>query len=367
MSCRGITSKILTQKKKIHKLIVFNLLESCQCGICHEFLSEPMMISCGHNYCYKCLKNWFMSNATRELNCPSCREPVVNEPCLNLIIEQTLKSLFDILKARKKKIFKEEKERKEFEELLRERFDDSYYYKNDKEQSTLYDNVFKNSALAIADVDDDGIPRCSNCHWELEPEDMEDENVCPHCHSRIRNNASAVGTNRSISLNDRPIMNAPRDDYSENEYEEIVNDIRNFNPSDVESSGEADSSDSIGYDHDRDETHNNDSEEEHDSELDSFIADDDEEDRNISQLSDGERNRNISVLPSDEDRDSDYYENNDSDGFVSGDSLADSNSSGVQDRAKRDTVELSEEDDEEELGNNAKRQRKVHMVLSDDE
>ena len=374
MSCRSITSKILKQKKKFHRLIVFNLLEACQCGICHEFLSQPMMISCGHNYCYRCLKNWFMSNATRELNCPSCRVSVTNEPCLNLMVEQTLNSIFEILKKRKKKMFKEEKERKEFEELLRERFDDSFYYKNDKDNNILYHNIFKITAIAIADVDDDGIPRCSNCHWELEPEDMEDENVCPHCHSRIRNDPGSVGNGGSINLNSRPRMNISRDDYSENEYEEIVNEIRNYNPSDVESSGEAESSDSVGYEHDDDDEDNTrrnvqEGEEEHDSEMDGFIDDDEIEDEmesnDVSQLSDGERKRKHAVLSSDEDRDSDYYENNDSEGFVSGDSLAGSDNEGVlKDNAQ---IEISDEEDENNVNQSIKRKRTAHVILSDDE
>lgn len=277
MGYTGITTKILQQKKKFQKLIVFNFLEASQCGICHEFLSVPMMISCGHNYCYRCLKNWFMTNATKELNCPNCRESVVHEPCLNLMVEQMLNSLFDVLKARKKKMFKEEKERADLDELLRERFDDSFYHKNDKNQGTFFDGIFKNSAVAIADADDDGIPRCSNCHWELEPEDMEDENVCPHCHARIRNDAGALGNGNSISLNGRPTMVGNREDYSDGEYDQIVNEIRNYNPSDVGSSGESDSSESVGYGHeDREEEDEN--KEEHDSDLDSFVVDDDEED-----------------------------------------------------------------------------------------
>lgn len=369
MSCRAITSKILKQKKKFHRLVVFNFLEACQCGICHEFLSQPMMISCGHNYCYRCLKNWFMSNATRELNCPSCRVSVTNEPCLNLMVEQSLNSIFEILKKRKKKMFKEEKERKEFEELIKERFDDSFYYKNDKDNNLLYDNIFKNSAMAIADVDDDGIPRCSNCHWELEPDDMEDENICPHCHSRIRNDPGSVGNGWSINLNSTSRMHASRDDYSENEYEDIVNEIRNYNPSDVESSGDAESSDSVGYDHDdEDNTHGN-VEEEHDSEMDAFIDDDDIDDEievnDVSQLSDGERKRTQAVMSSDEGCDSDYYQINDSDGFVSGDSLAGSD---IEDVGKQnEQIEISDEEDENNVNQSVKRQRKAHVILSDDE
>lgn len=359
MGFNGITSKIISQKKKFHKLIIFNLLESCQCGICHEFLSVPMMMSCGHNYCYRCIKNWFMSNATKELNCPSCRDSIVNEPCLNLMIEQTLHNIFDILKKRKKKIFKEEKDKTEFEELLKERFDDDYYYKKDKTDNTLFDNIFQNSALAITDVDDDGIPRCSNCHWELEPEDMEDENVCPHCHSRIRNNTSNL-TSRSINLNSRPIIATNRDDYSDGEYNEIVSEIRNYNHSDLETSGESDSSESVGYKQE-DSGNEENNLDEHDSELDSFIVDDDDEQgESTTQLSDGEGKRTFVSMESDEDRDSDYYEHNDSYSFVSGDSLED-----IKDSQPVELVEIP--DDREDLVKNVKRQRRAQVILSDDE
>lgn len=370
MGYTGITTKILTQKKKFQKLIVFNLLEACQCGICHEFLSVPMMISCGHNYCYRCLKNWFMTNVNKELNCPNCRESVVNEPCLNLMIEQTLASLFEVLKARKKKMFKEEKERADLDELLRERFDDSFYHKNDKNQGTLFDGVFKNSAVAIADADDDGIPRCSNCHWELEPEDMEDENICPHCHARIRNNASSLGNPNSINLNGRPTMMGNRDDYSDGEYDQIVDEIRSYNPSDVDSSGESDSSESVGYGHeDREEEDEN--KEEHDSDLDSFVVDDDEEEGagdSVNGAINLAANQGPVNLSSEEDKDSDFYEHHDSDGFVSGDSLAESDNEApvIQ---KRPVILDDEDDDDEDVvsvNQRSKRQRR-ELVLSDDE
>ena len=169
-------------------------------------------------------------------------------------------------------------------------------------------------------------------------------------------------------------MNISRDDYSENEYEEIVNEIRNYNPSDVESSGEAESSDSVGYEHDDDDEDNTrrnvqEGEEEHDSEMDGFIDDDEIEDEmesnDVRQLSDGERKRKHAVLSSDEDRDSDYYENNDSEGFVSGDSLAGSDNEGVlKDNAQ---IEISDEEDENNVNQSIKRKRTAHVILSDDE
>ena len=70
-------------------------------------------------------------------------------------------------------------------------------------------------------------------------------------------------------------------------------------------------------------------------------------------------------MSSDEGCDSDYYQINDSDGFVSGDSLAGSD---IEDVGKQnEQIEISDEEDENNVNQSVKRQRKAHVILSDDE
>ena len=265
MSYNVVKEGILKQKKKFQRRITFNLLESTQCGICHEFLAVPMMISCGHNYCYECLRNWFSSNPTRELNCPNCRVSVVDEPRLNLVLEQLTEAVLQLVWKRRKKMFRGNKGvLQELGVLKKERFDAGFKYRKEKENGTLFDGLFTNSAIAIQDSgDEDGIMRCSNCHWELEPDDMEEANVCPHCHFRIRN-STVKRDSRGDILHDE----VDREAYSEGEYERICEEIQKYSSSDLEEDSDGGSSG---------EQQREDEEDEMDSDLASFIADDDEE------------------------------------------------------------------------------------------
>ncbi|SCU97395.1 LADA_0H06062g1_1 [Lachancea dasiensis] len=126
----------------------------------------PVMTTCGHNYCYDCLSNWLVSNNANELTCPQCRTPLKDAPSLNSALQELLNTVIEICGLN------------DTHDLLRGQ--SITQYKEDYENETLFKNVFKNTAVAVVD-DDDGVARCSNCHWEVEGD------VCPHCSARMRN------------------------------------------------------------------------------------------------------------------------------------------------------------------------------------
>ncbi|EME80025.1 uncharacterized protein MYCFIDRAFT_86742 [Pseudocercospora fijiensis CIRAD86] len=47
-----------------------------QCPVCHEPIVEPTSTSCGHVFCFKCLKQWLATSHT----CPSCRHELYQKP-----------------------------------------------------------------------------------------------------------------------------------------------------------------------------------------------------------------------------------------------------------------------------------------------
>lgn len=391
-----IENLLQSLSKKKNKKIVENLLSSSQCHICHELINVPMMLTCGHNYCYMCLKNWFKTNETRKLGCPDCRKVVEVIPVFNTFLDNQLKFVLDLLTK------DNGSKNSKWVQLLSERQEDETIYKNDIVKDIIFANVFKNSTLAVIDMDDDGIPRCGNCHWELDPDDMdsdEEDNVCPHCHYRIRNNVVNGGNSENVMSNSaRNITNNLRrheDEYSEGEYEEIIEEIRRFSDSDLEDNSEEEEDKKSNktndsgkrqrrgeetqeiYDYeaidensdngDEEEDEKEDSDDEHDSDLDSFIESDEE----ISDdgKSKSRRKRKHSKLFYDEDAEdnrredsndsnSDFYEHNDGDGFVSGDSLDDNElNSG-------DQIPSS---DNEEFISSRKRLRKAQVMTSDEE
>lgn len=59
-----------------------------ECIICLEELSNDIAIlSCGHNYHYKCIQNWIKSKKTLLNICPLCNENT-NVEILNILNEK---------------------------------------------------------------------------------------------------------------------------------------------------------------------------------------------------------------------------------------------------------------------------------------
>lgn len=171
---------LVRKSSKSQGKVLFKVLETLTCSICHEYMYVPMMTQCGHNYCYDCLFAWFESNAEEELSCPQCRASVINTPSLNSALQQWLHAVFEVLEEEEDD---DEDEKELIAQMMEARRKCEQHYKQDEKKDNLFDSLFKNTAVGIVDKDDDGILRCSNCHWELE--DDEDD-VCPHCSFRIR-------------------------------------------------------------------------------------------------------------------------------------------------------------------------------------
>ena len=49
------------------------------CRVCIRPLYEPYTISCGHTFCYSCLRQWFDRDRLQK-TCPDCRTMVVQQP-----------------------------------------------------------------------------------------------------------------------------------------------------------------------------------------------------------------------------------------------------------------------------------------------
>ena len=295
----------------------------------------PVMTTCGHNYCYDCISNWLVSNNANELTCPQCRSPLKEQPSLNSALQNLLEFVFDR--------FAKDNSKASFV-----RTESISQYKDDQDSGELYKNVFNNTAVAVVD-DDDGVVRCSNCHWEVEGD------VCPHCSARMRNRGPEED-------------GLPSDEYSAGELEEMrSHSNRELSArsrfADLDASSDEDESSSASSTRSGTETphsafvsvsrnsdYNQEREgsqldsEEADSDLDSFIVNEDEErEQDLSSLSSQDNKRPIEENSSD--RDSDFYEHNDDGGFVSGDSL----------------------DNDEEETDRKSRKRRFQVVIDSDE
>ncbi|XP_026546375.1 E3 ubiquitin-protein ligase TRIM7-like [Notechis scutatus] len=80
---RGLKSPMAASGEE---MLVGQLGQEATCPLCLDFLEQPMILSCGHNFCHRCL-----AQLGAEASCPQCRvrvEPVSaypNQPLANIV------------------------------------------------------------------------------------------------------------------------------------------------------------------------------------------------------------------------------------------------------------------------------------------
>uniref|UniRef100_A0A8C4TLF2 E3 ubiquitin/ISG15 ligase TRIM25-like n=1 Tax=Erpetoichthys calabaricus TaxID=27687 RepID=A0A8C4TLF2_ERPCA len=57
------------------------LQDEFTCLVCQDTLTDPVTILCGHNFCLKCLTNYW--DQSQECSCPQCRHTFTTRPELN--------------------------------------------------------------------------------------------------------------------------------------------------------------------------------------------------------------------------------------------------------------------------------------------
>lgn len=65
-------------------------VDSCLCSICLEVFKRPTTIPCGHNFCLKCITEYWDTTDNTSFKCPLCKEEFYNRPMLrvNTVIAQ---------------------------------------------------------------------------------------------------------------------------------------------------------------------------------------------------------------------------------------------------------------------------------------
>ncbi|CAG8509521.1 2849_t:CDS:2 [Ambispora gerdemannii] len=73
------------------------------CVICVEFMSNPCTVSCGHTFCYECLRDWL--KIRRE--CPTCRMKITQRPALSFVVKEQVETYVERLPPDEKQIAKQ--------------------------------------------------------------------------------------------------------------------------------------------------------------------------------------------------------------------------------------------------------------------
>ncbi|ODV69637.1 hypothetical protein HYPBUDRAFT_95687, partial [Hyphopichia burtonii NRRL Y-1933] len=190
-----------------------SITDTLECAICSEIMHVPFLASCGHSFCYGCLKSWFEN----KVNCPTCRKDFEYAPVINLQLKQISKNIFQMMLELSKE---DTKPRLRHQTSMLEEYEDDFANKR------LFGDAFK-STLTLIDRSD-GVPRCGNCHWEAHG------SSCLHCGSRFR-----------IPRDDAYYDSEDGDAYNEDEEEIVLYGGRHGEDDDEGEPNEYDSQDSF--------------------------------------------------------------------------------------------------------------------------
>ncbi|XP_039598996.1 E3 ubiquitin/ISG15 ligase TRIM25-like [Polypterus senegalus] len=72
---------------------LYGLQDEFTCSVCLDTLTDPVTIPCGHNFCLKCLTNYW--DHSQECSCPQCRHTFTTKPELNrnTLLNEVIKKL----------------------------------------------------------------------------------------------------------------------------------------------------------------------------------------------------------------------------------------------------------------------------------
>ncbi|TID30613.1 hypothetical protein CANINC_000768 [Pichia inconspicua] len=274
------------------KYILNDIVSQFSCPICQDVPTQPYLLpTCGHTFCYDCIKSWFPCNPS----CPVCRsiigenKPILNHMLKNLIdnVISNLQSLIDSQSAIALNNWKIERNKD---------------YEIDKASDFPWlKNIAAKWGRAVVD-NEDGVPRCSACHWELV------DGHCENCgrtmvgwHDRLDGDEidddEDDEEDENLFRQQSTITTALSSDYDDyDDYDNGLNDMPNRF---VNHEAEVDDEDEDDEDDDEDDDHSVANIDEYDSD-DGFVVDDDD----ISRIEDSDNTddeNNLHALESDDD------------------------------------------------------------------
>ncbi|XP_076983839.1 E3 ubiquitin-protein ligase TRIM69 isoform X5 [Tamandua tetradactyla] len=75
------------------KLQIQDITKELHCSLCHDWFHDPLMLSCGHNFCQACIQNFWTQQA-KETFCPECQMLCQYSNCtFNLVLEKLVEKI----------------------------------------------------------------------------------------------------------------------------------------------------------------------------------------------------------------------------------------------------------------------------------
>ncbi|KAK9459506.1 uncharacterized protein V1516DRAFT_666044 [Lipomyces oligophaga] len=142
-----------------------SLLRHYTCTICVSLMFVPCITECGHCFCYECLWHWLK----RQTTCPTCRGVIQKVPLRSVQTGQTTSMILE-------NIFLFAPQEDAAELAARQEQAESLFSQHRRGKESLFPCVFQSSSNiqirdgfpSFYDDDEDGVRRCTLCHWEVE-------------------------------------------------------------------------------------------------------------------------------------------------------------------------------------------------------
>ncbi|XP_051039499.1 E3 ubiquitin-protein ligase TRIM69 isoform X1 [Phodopus roborovskii] len=75
------------------KVVIQDITMELHCPLCNDWFRDPLMLSCGHNFCQACIQNYWKLHA-KETFCPECKMLCQYSNCtFNLVLEKLVEKI----------------------------------------------------------------------------------------------------------------------------------------------------------------------------------------------------------------------------------------------------------------------------------
>lgn len=75
------------------KAQIQDITKELHCPLCNDWFHDPLMLSCGHNFCQACIQNFWKQQA-KETFCPECKMLCQYSNCtFNLVLEKLVEKI----------------------------------------------------------------------------------------------------------------------------------------------------------------------------------------------------------------------------------------------------------------------------------
>ena len=78
------------------KVQIQDITKELHCPLCNDWFRDPLMLTCGHNFCQACIQNFWKQEA-KETFCPECKTICQYNNCtFNLVLDKLIDKIKEL-------------------------------------------------------------------------------------------------------------------------------------------------------------------------------------------------------------------------------------------------------------------------------